>query len=150
MSSGWTARALSPSEVVAPIQSGMTVYLHGAAATPLPLVEALAARTDLRDVRIVHLHTEGTAPHVAPGTEGCFRAVSLFTSHSVRQAVTEGRADFVPVFLSDIPGLFASGAIRLDVAILQLSPPDRHGVCTLGTSCDASRAAADSAAIVLA
>jgi len=63
----------SPSEVVASIQSGMTVYLHGAAATPLPLVEALAARTDLRDVRIVHLHTEGTAPHVAPGTEGCFR-----------------------------------------------------------------------------
>jgi acyl-CoA hydrolase len=150
MGSGWTGRALSPSEVVAPIHSGMTVYLHGAAATPFPLVEALAARTDLRDLRIVHLHTEGTAPHVAPGAERCFRAVSLFTSNPVRPAVTEGRADFVPVFLSDIPGLFASGAIRLDVAILQLSPPDGHAICTLGTSCDASRAAADHAAIVLA
>jgi len=150
MSSDWTARAVSPTEVVAPIKSGMTVFLHGAAATPLPLVEALSARTDLRDVRIVHLHTEGAAPYVAPGTEERFRAISLFIGTPLRQAVTEGRADFVPVFLSDIPGLFASGHIHLDVAILQLSPPDRHGICTLGTSCDAARAAADSATIVLA
>jgi acyl-CoA hydrolase len=64
--------------------------------------------------------------------------------------VAAGRADFVPVFLSDVPHLFASGGLRLDVAILQLSPPDRHGLCTLGTSCDAARAAADSAAVVLA
>jgi acyl-CoA hydrolase len=128
----------------------MTLFLHGAAATPTPLVQALAARTGLANVRVVHLHTEGPAPYAAPGSEGAFRVVSLFTGTPLRQAVQEGRADFVPVFLSDIPRLFASGQIKLDVAILQLSPPDRHGQCTLGTSCDAARAAADSAAIVLA
>jgi acyl-CoA hydrolase len=150
MSSAWTSRAVSPAGVVAHVRSGMTVFLHGAAATPLPLVEALSARTDLEGVRIVHLHTEGPAPHVAPGRESAFRAVSLFTGAPLRQAVSEGRADFVPVFLSDIPRLFASRQMRLDVAILQLSPPDRHGLCTLGTSCDAARAAADSASVLVA
>ena len=150
MSSDWTTRAVSPAETVKPIRSGMTVFLHGAAATPHPLIEALAARADLENVRVVHLHTEGEAPYVAPGMEAAFRAVSLFTGPPLRQAVAEGRADFVPVFLSDVPHLFASGQIRLDVAVLQLSPPDRHGLCTLGTSCDAARAAAESAAVVLA
>jgi acyl-CoA hydrolase len=137
-------------EAVARIRSGMTVFLHGAAATPTPLIEALAARTDLERVRVVHLHIEGAAPYVEPGRESAFRAVSLFTSAPLRQAVAEGRADFIPVFLSDVPRLFASGQLKLDVAILQLSPPDRHGLCTLGTSCDAARAAADSAGTVLA
>lgn len=150
MRSDWASRAVSPAEVVGHVRSGMTVFVHGAAATPTPLVEALAARTDLEGVRVVHLHTEGPAPHAAPGKEGAFRVVSLFTGAPLRPAVAEGRADFVPVFLSDVPGLFASGQVRLDVAILQLSPPDRHGLCTLGTSCDAARAAADSAAVVLA
>jgi acyl-CoA hydrolase len=150
MGSNRATRAVSPAEVVAHVRSGMTVFLHGAAATPTPLAEALAARTDLEDVRVVHLHTEGTAPYLAPGKEAAFRAVSLFTGAPLRQAVAEGRADFVPVFLSDVPRLFASGQVRLDVAILQLSPPDRHGLCTLGTSCDAARAAADSAGIVVA
>jgi acyl-CoA hydrolase len=146
----WVTRAVSPGEVAAHVHNGMTAFLHGAAATPLPLVEALAMRTDLKNVRIVHLHTEGRAPYVEPGREASFRTVSLFTGHPLRQAVHDGRADFVPVFLSDIPGLFLSGAIRLDVAVLQLSTPDRHGLCTLGTSCDAARAAADAARVVLA
>jgi acyl-CoA hydrolase len=150
MRSNWTSRSVSPAEVVAHIKSGMTVFLHGAAATPTPLIEALAARTDLEMVRVVHLHIEGAAPYVEPGRESAFRAVSLFTSAPLRKAVAEGRADFVPVFLSDVPRLFASGQLALDVAILQLSPPDRHGMCTLGTSCDAARAAADSASVVLA
>jgi acyl-CoA hydrolase len=128
----------------------MTIFLHGAAATPAPLVEALAARTDLEAVRVVHLHLEGPAPHVTPGRQSSFRAVSLFTSAQLRSAVAEGQADFVPVFLSDIPHLFVSRQIALDVAILQLSPPDRHGLCSLGTSCDAARAAADSASIIVA
>src|SRR6516165_981303 len=150
MPSDWASRASSPSEVVAHIQSGMSVFLHGAAATPTPLIEALAARTDLEGVRLIHLHTNGPAPFADPGRERQFRSVSLFTGTPLRQAVADGRADFVPVFLSDVPRLFASGDLRLDVAILQLSPPDRHGLCTLGTSCDAARAAADSAAVVLA
>ncbi len=150
MPGDWTTRAASPAEAVTPVRSGMTVFLHGAAATPHPLIEALAARTDLENVRVVHLHTEGEAPYVAPGMEAAFRAVSLFTGPPLRQAVAEGRADFVPVFLSDVPHLFASGQVRLDVAVLQLSPPDRHGLCTLGTSCDAALAAAESAAVVVA
>jgi 4-hydroxybutyrate CoA-transferase len=150
MHSNWAARAVSPEAVVARVRSGMTVFLHGAAATPTPLVEALSARTDLENVRVVHLHTAGKAAYAALGKDTAFRAVSLFTGEPLRQAVAEGRADFVPVFLSDIPRLFSSGEIRLDVAILQLSPPDRHGLCTLGTSCDAARAAADAATFVLA
>src|SRR5262245_53047963 len=88
----WTSQAASAAEVVGRIRSGMTVFLHGAAATPAPLVKALAARTDLERVRIVHLHIEGEAPYVAPGRESAFRAVSLFTSAPLRQAVAEGRA----------------------------------------------------------
>jgi 4-hydroxybutyrate CoA-transferase len=150
MPTDWATRAASPAEVMAHVRSGMTVFVHGAAATPTPLLEALGARADLEGVRVVHLHTEGPAPHVAPGREAAFRTTALFLGAPVRQAVDEGRADFVPVFLSDIPHLFTSGQVRLDVAVLQLSPPDRHGLCTLGTSCDAARAAADSAHIVLA
>jgi 4-hydroxybutyrate CoA-transferase len=150
MRSEWISRAVSAAEVAAHVQSGMTVFLHGAAATPTPLIDALSARSDLENVRIVHLHTEGTAPYVAPEKDSAFRATSLFTGAPLRRAVAEGRADFMPVFLSDVPHLFSSGQIKLDVAILQLSPPDQHGRCTLGVSCDAARAAADSAALVLA
>jgi acyl-CoA hydrolase len=150
MRNDWTARALSPAEVVAHVPSGATVFLHGAAATPTPLAEALAARMDLEAVRIIHLHTEGPAAYADPGAESRFRSVSLFTGAPLRSAVAAGRADFVPVFLSDVPGLFATGQLRLEAALLQLSPPDRHGLCTLGTSCDAARAAADAGPLVLA
>lgn len=128
----------------------MTIFLHGAAATPTPLVESLAARTDLQDVRIYHLHTEGPAPFAEREKATAFRSASLFTGAPLRAAIAEGHADFVPVFLSDVPGLFTSGTVKLDAAILQLSPPDKHGFCTLGTSVDAARAAADSAPILLA
>jgi 4-hydroxybutyrate CoA-transferase len=150
MSTTWQSLAVTPADAVACIRSGMTIFLHGAAATPTPLVEALAARNDLEGLRIVHLHTNGPAPFADPGRERHFRSVSLFTGGPLRQAVSDGRADFIPVFLSDIPALFTSGAIRLDAALLQLSPPDRHGLCTLGTSVDAARAAADTAALVIA
>lgn len=140
----------SASEVVARIQSGMNVFVHGGAATPSPLLEALSQRRDLEDVRLYHLHTEGPAPFVAKECAGRLTSVSLFVGAAVRKAVHEGRAEAMPVFLSDVPGLFTSGAIRLDAAILQLSPPDRHGLCTLGTSVDAARSAADHAGIVLA
>lgn len=128
----------------------MNVFLHGASATPTPLVDALAQRNDLRDVRIFHLHTAGPADFAAPGREDNFRSVSLFIGGPLRKAVVEGRADFIPIFLSDIPRLFASGEVKLDLALLQLSPPDRHGFCTLGTSVDAAHSAASHARIVLA
>ena len=148
--SGWRARAVSADLVVARVQSGHRLFVHGACATPTPLLEALAARDDLRDVSLYHLHTTGPAPFAAPEHVGRFFSNSLFTGPELRAPVAEGRADYIPVFLSDIPALFTERLIPLDVALLQLSPPDRHGFCTLGPSVDAARAAADSADIVLA
>lgn len=141
--------AVSAQEVVSHLRSGMNVFLHGACATPTPLLEALAHRTDLENVRLYHLHTMGPMP-VAEGRPPGVRSVSLFTGAPLRDAVAAGQADFIPVFLSDIPKLFTSGEVKLDAALVQLSPPDRHGLCTLGTSCDAARAAVDSAPLVLA
>ncbi len=130
--------------------SGANVFVHGAAATPVPLLDALAAREDLDGVTLYHLHTEGTSHFVAPEVKGRIRSVSLFTGPDLRGPIAEGRADFMPIFLSDIPRLFTSRAVPLHVALVQLSPPDRHGLCTLGTSVDAARAAVDSADLVIA
>jgi acyl-CoA hydrolase len=150
MLENWKLRAVPAVDAVSSVRSGTNVFLHGACATPAPLIEALCARHDLADVRLYHLHTAGAAPFAAPGREGEFRSVSLFTGAPVRQAIAENRADFVPIFLSDIPALYLSGAVKLDVAMLQVSPPDGHGLCSLGTSCDAAKAAADTARIVIA
>jgi acyl-CoA hydrolase len=128
----------------------MKVFTHGAAATPFPLLEALARRDDVEGVRLYHMHTEGAAPWTEPDRAGRVRSVALFCGPALRAPVDEGRADFVPVFLSDIPSLFTSGVVPLDVAIVQLSPPDRHGFCSLGTSVDCARAAVDSARFVIA
>ena len=146
----WESRAVSAAEAVAHITSGMRVFLHGAAATPTTLIDALTRRRDLEGVTLYHLHTSGPAPFVEPEHAGRFRSVSFFAGAPVRRAIAEGRADFIPIFLSQIPGLFATRRIPLDVALLSLSPPDRHGLCTLGTSVDAARAAADHARIVIA
>jgi acyl-CoA hydrolase len=147
---GWAGRAVSAADVVAHLKSGASVFVHGAAATPVPLLDALAGRRDVERVKLFHLHTAGTGSFVAPAASGRLRSVSFFCGPDVRAAVAEGRADFMPIFLSDVPGLFSRGAIPLDAALLQLSPPDKHGMCTLGTSCDAARAAADHAGIILA
>jgi acyl-CoA hydrolase len=146
----WTQRAASVEEVVGRIRSGMAVFVHGAAATPTPLLEALARRQDLEDVTLYHLHTEGPAPFVAPEHARRFRSVSLFAGGPVRDAIDQGAADYLPVFLSDIPSLFVTRRIPLDAALLQLSPPDRHGYCTLGTSVDDALAAAHAAPMILA
>lgn len=137
-------------EAVSGLRSGMNVFIHGAAATPTPLLEAMCRRTDLVDMTLFHLHTEGPAPFLQPGVQDRFTSVSLFTGRPARQAVQAGIADFVPIFLSDIPALFRNATIRLDAALLQVSPPDRHGFCSLGTSVDAARAAADSAPLLIA
>jgi acyl-CoA hydrolase len=131
------------------VRSGMRVFVHGAAATPAPLLEALVRRVDLRDVTLYHLHT-APVPFVGPEHRGRFFSVSLFAGAPARGAIERGDADFVPVFLSDIPALFSSGRIPLDVALVQVSPPDAHGYCTLGTSVDAALAATQSARVVVA
>jgi acyl-CoA hydrolase len=150
MNTDWKSRAVAAADVISVVRSRTNLFIHGACATPTPLLEALCGRRDLEEVKLYHLHTAGPAPFAAPGREREFRSVSLFTGAPLRQAVNEDRADFVPIFLSDIPGLFLSGAVPIDVAILQLSPPDRHGMCSLGTSCDAAKAASDMARVVIA
>jgi len=140
----------SADEAVRVLKSGMNIFIHGAAATPTPLLEAMCRRVDLEAIRLFHMHTEGPAPFLEAGCRDRFTSVSLFTGKPARQAVQEGYADFIPVFLSDIPSLFRNGNIRLDAALLQVSPPDRHGFCSLGTSVDSARAAADSAPILIA
>lgn len=146
----WTVRAKSPTVAVAMLQSGMNVFVHGAAATPTPLLQAMADRADLDGIRLFHMHLEGPIPFAEPQASTRFRSTSLFTGPALREPIAEGRADFVPVFLSDIPGLFQSGRIPLDAALVQLSPPDRHGFCSLGTSVDSARAAVDHARLIIA
>jgi 4-hydroxybutyrate CoA-transferase len=146
----WKGRALSADDAVWIVKSGMNVFVHGAAATPTPLIEALARRADLRGVNLYHMHTSGPAPFADPENEERFFSVSLFTGAPVRKAIEDGRADYVPIFLSDIPCLFSSGRIKLDVALVQLSPPDSHGYCTLGTSVDTALAACQSARYIVA
>ncbi|MHC1726576.1 MAG: acetyl-CoA hydrolase/transferase family protein [Syntrophobacteraceae bacterium] len=146
----WRSRILSPDDAVAPIKSCMKVFIHGAAATPTPLIAALCKRLELENVSLYHLHVAGDIPYADPIHQGRFLSISFFVGEALRKPIEEGRADFMPIFLADIPRLFTSGTIRLDAAILQLSPPDRHGFCTLGTSADAARAAADTAKIIIA
>ncbi|MDB5098992.1 MAG: acetyl-CoA hydrolase/transferase [Cyanobacteria bacterium RYN_339] len=151
MTLSWQQRAVSPAEAVGVVQSGHHVFLHGACATSHVLERALAERAaHLRDVTAYQLHKAGPEPLVAPELEGHVRVVAMFCGPAVRQAVAEGRADYVPVFLSDIPHLFRARTWPLDVAIVQLSPPDVHGYCSLGTSVDVARSAVDTATHVIA
>jgi acyl-CoA hydrolase len=146
----WTTAAVSADEAVAGLASGMNIFVHGAAATPTPLLDALVRRRDLEGITLYHLHTDGPAPFVDEQCRGRILSVSLFTGAPVRAAINRGDADFVPVFLSDIPGLFLTRRIPLDAALLHVSPPDRHGYCTLGTSIDAALAASQMAPLVIA
>jgi len=143
-------RVVSAPEAVSVVRSGDRVYVHCAAATPSVLLDALVDRApDLRDVTVVHLHTEGPGPHLAPEMEGHFRHRALFVGPNARKAVAEGRADYVPVFLSDVPRLFESGAMLLDAVLVNATPPDAHGFCSLGTSVEAMHAAIRAARTVI-
>lgn len=150
MEENWTRRAVSPEEAVKLVQSGMSVYIHGTSATPTPLIEALANRQDLENLKTYHLHLEGRIGFAEAEQMGRFHPTSLFTSAQLRKPIEEGWADFMPIFLSDVPVLFSSGRVPLDVAILQVSPPDKHGYCTLGTSVDSSLSASRSAKMIIA
>lgn len=144
-------RIVTASEAVGGVRSGQRVFVHGGAATPTTLLEALAARrNELQNVELVHFHTEGPAPHLAPEMAGHLRHRALFIGANAREAVNEGRADYVPVFLSDVPELFSSGVLPLDAALINVSPPDAHGYCSLGTSVDAALAATRAARTVIA
>jgi acyl-CoA hydrolase len=144
-------RIVAAAEAVSGIQSGQQLYVQGAGATPSVLLDALVARADeLRGVSIVHLHIEGPGPHLRPEVAGSFRHLALFIGPNARLAVDEARAEYVPVLLSDVPRLFSDGVLPLDAVYINVTPPDAHGFCSLGTSVDATLTAIRSARTVVA
>ncbi len=142
---------LSAEEAVKYIGSNHRVFIQGAAMTPHVLVEKMVERAnDLRNVEIVHLHTEGEAPYTAEHCRNSFRLNSFFLGGNVRQAVEEGWGDYIPIFLSEIHQLFNRKILPINVALVQVSPPDKHGMCSLGTSVDITLPAIKQADLVIA
>lgn len=140
-------------EAVQAVKSGNKIFVQGTAATPNFLLEALAnyGRTGaLKDVTLIHIPTVGPAYYNEPEFEGIFRSNSLFIGANCRKAIADGRADTVPIFLSEIPLLFRRKIYQLDVALIHVSPPDQHGFCSLGTSVDCTRAAVNQAKYIIA
>ncbi|GAA4449744.1 acetyl-CoA hydrolase/transferase family protein [Rurimicrobium arvi] len=142
---------VSAESAVRLVNSGDRVFIHGSAATPVVLVNALLHRAaELRNVELVSISTYGHIDWNHPEVQQSFYMNSLFVSANVREWVNSGNGDYVPIFLSEIPGLFEKGILPLDVALVQVSPPDEHGYCTLGTSVDAALSAVQHARIVIA
>src|SRR5437868_11817844 len=141
----------TPDEALRCVQSGMRVYIQPGCAEPETLVDALIQRAPhVQDVEIVHMMTMGRAPYVAPEMAGHFRHNAVFIGGNVREAVNEGRADYTPVHLSEIEQLFESGAMPIDVALIEVSPPDPHGFCGFGVGVDTTLTAARCARHVVA
>ncbi len=142
---------VSPQEAVQLIKSGDRVFIHGGAATPITLINAMLGRAaEINHVEIVAISTYGNIDWNHEEVRRSFYLNSLFVSQNVREWVNAAEGDYVPVFLSEIPRLFIHGYLPLDVALLQVSPPDAHGYCTLGTSADVAVSAARTAKILIA
>lgn len=142
---------ISPDDAVKIIKSGDNVYVHGNCSYPKTLVDALCKRSsELKNVRIIHLMSFLEAPYALPEMEPHFHLCSLFTGANVRKAVNEGRADFIPVFLSEIPILIEKKVLPIDICLLHLSPPDEHGYCSFGVSNDCSKTASENCKIIIA
>lgn len=147
----YESRLTTAETAVKPIQSGQRVFLTGNCSVPQQLLGALVDHAkSLKDVEIVQVLTVGPAPHAAPEMEGHLRVNTLFISSNVRQAVHEGRADFTPVLLSEVPILFKEGHLPLDAVLIQVSPPDEHGFCSLGIEAGLVKTPAKAAKIVIA
>ena len=141
----------SSKKAVSVIKSGDRVFVHGVSASPLRLIDAMVERADeLNDVELVHLHTEGPARYTEEKYKDNFRVNALFVGANVRKAVNSGRGDYIPIFLSEVPGLFRKNILPLDVAMIHVSPPDKHGYCSLGVSVEATLAAVQCAKQVIA
>jgi acetyl-CoA hydrolase len=147
----YKAKLTTPEEAVKVVESGMRVVVHSGCAVPQRLLDALMKRApELEEVEIAHILHLGQAPYVEPEMTRHFRHRSFFTGRNVRKAVNEGRADHVPIFLYEVPLLFRSGKLSVDVALVHLSPPDEHGFCSFGVDVGVNKAAAESARFVLA
>lgn len=142
---------ISAVEALKVVQSGHKVFIHGGAATPDALINALVAHADrLTDVEIMHLHTHGEPTYAKPEYRKSFLVSNLFVGANMRPFIDFDRVDYIPCFLSEIPSLFRKGIKPLDVALIHVSPPDQHGYCSLGTSVDVAKAAVETAKIVIA
>lgn len=140
----------SAEEALSVIQSGNRVFVQGSAQTPLYLLRELGKRApELKDVELTFITVQGDIELDKPQYADAFHINCMFVSQSVREAVNDGRADFVPVFLSDIPDLFRKH-LKVDVALIQVSPPDKHGYCSLGVSVDVARSAVNTATHIIA
>ena len=144
-------RCNSAEEAVKIIQSNSRVYIQAAAATPSLLINALSRRgSELRNVEICHLHTEGEAPYANPSLSYAFHVNSFFIGKNVRHTLAAGNGSYTPVFLSELPNLFKKGVIKLDTVLIHVSPPDKHGYCSLGVSIEATLAAIRNCKTVIA
>ena len=147
----YQSKVTTPQGAVSKLRSGQRVFIGSGAAEPQLLVKALADRgQELSDTQITHILTLGVAPYADPKLKDGFRHNALFIGPNVRDAVAEGRADFTPVFLSEVPRLFRRGKMPIDLALIQVSPPDEHGYCSYGVSVDVTKSAAESARHVVA
>jgi 4-hydroxybutyrate CoA-transferase len=151
MEEGWTMRMVTAEAAVAVIESHQRIYVQGMASTPHRLLAALAERgATLNGVRLFHLHLEGPTPWVRPELRGHLEDVSLFVGPNLREAVNRGDAAYLPLFLSEVPWFLEQPEWRPDVALIQVSPPDRHGYVSLGPSVDATLTAVEQASVVIA
>ena len=150
-SSEYVKKVVTAEQALQSVRSGMRVYIQPGCAEPETLVEALLKRAPfVKNVEVVHLLTLGNADYVKPEMEGHFRHNAMFIGGNVREAVNDGRADYTPMYLSEVEDLFESGAMPLDVALIQVSPPDPHGFCSFGVGVDTTLTAAKCARHVIA
>jgi acyl-CoA hydrolase len=139
------------SDIVQHIKSHDNVFIHSVAAAPQSLINAMTARhKELENVSIYSIHTEGEAPYAAIEMEKSFNLKSFFVGQNIRENIQSNRGSYIPVFLSEVPALFRNGHIKIDVALISVSPPNEHGFCSLGTSVDISLAAIQSSKIIIA
>ena len=144
-------KSVTPQEAVKIIKSNDRVYIQAGAAAPQTLINAMSERSDeLRNVEVCHLHTEGKAPYANPDLKASFHVNSFFLGSNVRHTIKAGNGSYTPVFLSEVPILFKRNIIDIDVTLIQVSPPDKHGYCSLGTTVMATVAAIENANHVIA
>lgn len=138
-------------EALKQLKSGQNVFIHSAAAVPFSLINAMTDRhQELTDVSIYQIHTEGEAPYSNPALQNSFTIKTFFVGSNMREIVQTGNGSYIPIFLSEVPALFRKGIIPIDIALITVSPPDKHGYCSLGTSVDISLSATQCAKIVIA
>ncbi len=155
MSNNWrelfSDKVMTAEKAVRKIRRGDRVFVGSACGEPQFLVKKMVeAGSDLSDTEVIHVLTMGVAPYTDPKYAPSFRANAFFIGNSVREAVNSARADYTPIFLSQVPGLFTSRRVGIDAALIMVSPPDEHGYCSLGVSVDITKSAVESAKLIIA